>query len=143
MRAGNRARRETQSHARRLIETSQGHLILEVHGYSAGDTSVDAERFDAEGWQNGRRWWFSSWGGYVERQTLRDFLIQFANLPELEANELADEILSDWVERWRSRGGVAHARWVSRASLLLLLAVAIAATLALFGLVMLVWLLAS
>lgn len=118
---------------KRLVKIPSGWLELEM-----SDDWIYATTYGEDGWEakiEGGSWSPKA-GPKVGEPSLAVFISRFAGVTQEEAEEIASTVLGEWKERRHGeyarmeRGGV---RWF-------VVAVSIAAGLAVFGLVSLIWL---
>ena len=74
---------------------------------------------------------------------LGDFLASFVGLPREEAEALATDIQSGWIEEWRARGGEEEEREIRHFTNRVLVGVAFVVAFAIAGIVLAIWFLAS
>ena len=123
----------------RLIQTSAGPLEIELASEPFSGRQVVVKIYDDDGWVRDRRGWSTRYGHNSDRKLPLDaFLSTFAGLPEDEAGDLANAILTVWVPEWRERGGERFSRTVWRGALLLIVGLLILGLLAVLGIVLLV-----
>jgi hypothetical protein len=105
MRAQSHSNHSPQASTRRIVQTSNGTLLLEVDNF-IGHLSVTANAFDQDGWeQRSRRLSWIETGFYTRahdyhaqggRETLADAIEETALLPRDEAARIATETLLEW-----------------------------------------------
>ena len=125
----------------RLVETSAGPAVIRL-GLVSGALTVTVKTFGSDGWETRTRGWFESRNG--ERSVLLStFLAQELPLPTVEADALAQAIQGPWVEEWERFGAKRYSAMLSRFAVAVMTALALLVALAVIGVVLLAWALAS
>ena len=127
----------------RLVQTSSGFAMLDLDRYSGPGLHLRVTRFGSDGWEEAYRIWFEKTEMMTTPQTLERFLATELSLPDDEAMALAEDILGPWMKEWEARGGAQDARKTDRLGHALMLSLAVLIVLALVGIGLLIWLLAT
>jgi len=127
----------------RLVQTSSGWAVVRLGYHGTAGLGVNAKRFAADGWEAPARTWFERGGTSREPESLAGFLVAQLSVPRPEAAALARDIRGPWLEDYERRGGRREDQRVERWAGVLIAALALLIALAVLGVVLLVWWLAS
>ena len=126
---------------KRLVHTSRGWVEAEVSEQPWSGFQVVVTVFREDGWEERES---KAWNEkYNADETLAQFLASFAQLPGLEATELAAQLHGPWRSEWLARGGREDARSLQRWTRWAISGFSLVLLLALVGLVLLIWLLVT
>jgi len=129
----------------RVIRTTAGWVLVGYEPAGPLGFSVAVNRYDEDGWEVSRHpWWMFT---RKRKRTLSNFIASSLDIPEDEARALTNDILTSWEQEWEARGGDPVVRYGKAAlsafygcSILLILVVV---SLALWGIALSIWLLAT
>jgi hypothetical protein len=126
---------------KRLVQTSRGPVELEISENRVHGLWVSVSPFAASGWQARptKAWTSKQSGG----ESLSQFLARFVPLPEAEAAQLAADVQGPWRQEWAESGGEAETRSLERWTNAGLSAATVVVLLALAGLGLVIWLIAT
>ena len=126
---------------KRLVQTSRGPVEIEISENRSLGLWVSVTPFAESGWeaQQTKSWW----SNHNEGESLAQFLTRFVPLPASEAAQLAADVQGPWHKEWVESGGEADARSLERWTNIGVSAVTAVVVLALVGLGLLIWLVAT
>jgi hypothetical protein len=128
----------------RLLQTTNGPVVIVLGRWPGDGASVTVPRFDADGWEenSGKTW--SERVGYHERgENLSQFLAQALSIPDAEAEALAANVDGPMTKEWQRRGGQTEVEKIGRWSRALLAGLAALIALALLGVALLIYIIAT
>jgi hypothetical protein len=89
------------------VDTSAGPMAVELDFMTGWGLEVEVTVFRADGWEVRPQ---AEWRQGLNKETLSEFLIDVARLPEPEAEQVAADIEGPWQEHWMSSGGKEYVR---------------------------------
>jgi hypothetical protein len=126
---------------KRLVQTSRGPTEIEISENRVHGLWVAVSPFAESGWQvRPTKAWTSKQNG---GESLSQFLASFVPLPAPEAAQLAADVEGPWHQEWTESGGEAETRSLERWTNVAVIAVTVVVLLALAGLGLVIWLIAT
>jgi hypothetical protein len=126
---------------KRLVQTSSGPAEIEISENKVHGLWVAVTPFAESGWQARPT---KAWTSNQNRgESLSQFLARFVPLPESEAAQLAADVQGPWRQEWAKTGGETETRSLERWINVSAATVTVVVLLALAGLGLVIWLLAT
>jgi hypothetical protein len=124
----------------RLLQTTNGPVVIVLGRWPGGDATVTVTRFDDDGWEeNPGKTWSERVGYRARGENLSQFLSQALSIPDAEADALAANVEGPMTREWQRRGGHTEAEKIGRWSRALLACLAALVALALLGVALLIF----